>query len=133
VSNSKSDKVTEYMDRLVHARKPEVEQLRNAILSAGVALTEQIKWNAPSFCVDGEDRVTMRLQPGDRVELVFHRGAKKRVDAFEFTDTTGLIRWRTPDRGIVELADAQATRDHLSDVVSLVEAWMRSTVTNNNR
>jgi hypothetical protein len=48
VSNSKSDKVTEYMDRLVHARKPEVEQLRDAILSAGVALTEQISGTPPA-------------------------------------------------------------------------------------
>jgi hypothetical protein len=33
------------------------------------------KWNAPSFRHAGEDRVTFRLQPGDKLQLIFHRGA----------------------------------------------------------
>ena len=39
-----------------------------ALLAIDLPITERVKWNAPSFCVDGDDRVTMRLQPKDRVE-----------------------------------------------------------------
>jgi hypothetical protein len=117
------------MAALVHARKPEVERLRAAILGAGLGVTEQIKWNAPSFCIGGDDRVTFRLQPKDRVELIFHRGATKRSDTatFTFTDPTGLLKWLAPDRGVVVLTDATHTDQVASDVVRLVGAWIAAT------
>jgi hypothetical protein len=73
--------------------------------------------------------VTFRLQPGDRVDLIFHRGAKKRVDpdAFRFEDPTGLLRWLAPDRGVVELVDQEHTEAQTGRVVELVEAWVAAT------
>jgi hypothetical protein len=112
-----------------HGRIDEVRALRAAILDGVEGVTEQVKWNAPSFCVAGDDRVTFRLQPGDRVELVFHRGAKKRtdVDRFTFDDPTGRVVWSTPDRGVVAFADAADVRASLPVIVGLVDAWMRAT------
>ncbi len=124
-----NDKVDTFMTKLAHARKSEVEQLRAAILALPLGLTEHIKWNAPSFCSDGDGRITFRLQPGDRVELVFHRGAKKRsdVETFTFIDPSGLLKLLTPDRGVVVLADAEATARHTPDILLLVEAWIAAT------
>ena len=41
------------------------------------------------------------VQPGDRVELVFHRGAKKRTDSnsFTFVDPSGRVRGPLPIEG----------------------------------
>lgn len=127
--NARAPKVDAFMEELVHRRKPEIERLRRAILAAPIEIEERVKWNAPSFCCGGDDRVTFRLQPGDRVELIFHRGAKKRADAATFTvdDPTGRLRWLTPDRGVVVLADHDDTDDAVADVVALVEAWMLAT------
>jgi hypothetical protein len=121
--------VDDFLRELDHARRPEVEHLRQAILAAAPELTERIKWNAPSFCVDGDDRVTFRLRPGDRVELIFHRGAKKRSDsdAFAFEDATGLLTWLAPDRGVVAFPDAAATHDATGSVQELVTAWIAAT------
>src|SRR5437867_3042826 len=85
---------------LTHPRKREIEELRTAILASNSDITEQVMWNAPSFCYRGADRVTFRLQPGNRVELVLHRGAKARADSdsFEFEDPTGLVAWASSDR-----------------------------------
>jgi Domain of unknown function (DU1801) len=129
VSTDSSDKVATFMMELTHDRKPEVEQLRTAILALPLGLTEHIKWNAPSFCIDGDDRITFRLQPHDRVELIFHRGAKKRSDTatFTFTDPSGLMKLLAPDRGVVVLADATATAHHMPDILHLVEAWVSAT------
>ena len=96
--------VDEYMSQLEHSRKDEIEELRRVILEASPELVEHIKWNAPSYQIDGDDRITMRLKPGDRVELVLHRGAAKRTDAFEFVDPVGLVDWKTNDRGVVAFA-----------------------------
>src|SRR3712207_5407309 len=89
---NRSQEVDRFMESLNHPLKEGVEQLRAAILESNDQITEHIKWNAPSFCYAGEDRVTFRLYPEDRVQLVFHRGAKVKSDAgdFEFDDDTGL-------------------------------------------
>jgi hypothetical protein len=34
--------------------------LRAAILASNDQLSEQVQWNAPSFCHDGVDRITFR-------------------------------------------------------------------------
>jgi len=46
-------------------------QLRAAILASDLAISEHVKWNAPSFCYGGQDRVTFRLQPRGRLQLIF--------------------------------------------------------------
>jgi hypothetical protein len=66
------------MNDLRHPLKAGVVQLRAAILASNAAITEHVKWNAPSFCYGGTDRVTSRLRPGDRLQLIFHRGATTR-------------------------------------------------------
>ena len=115
--------VDEYMSGLEHSRKDEIEELRRVILEASPELVEHIKWNAPSYQIDGDDRITMRLKPGDRVELVLHRGAPKRTDAFEFVDPVGLVEWKTNDRGVVVFA-AGAVSAMAADVRTLVVAWV---------
>jgi hypothetical protein len=39
---------------------------RTDVLASDDGITEHVKWNAPSFCYAGVDRVTFRLQPGNR-------------------------------------------------------------------
>lgn len=121
--------VEEFLADLDHPRKAEILQLRKAILEASPGVTEQVKWNAPSFCVDGDDRVTFRLQPHDVVTLILHRGAKVRGDTDDLRglDRTGLVRWLSPDRGIVELDDAAEVQAKLPAVVDLTARWFQAT------
>ncbi len=119
--------VEQYMAGLVHARHDEVETLRVALRAAAPDLVETIKWNAPSYGPAGTDRITMRLQPGDRVELVFHRGAAKRDDAFHFEDPTGLLTWAAPDRGVLAVTDRAMLDARLADIVALAGAWLAAT------
>jgi hypothetical protein len=121
--------VEDFLRDLSHPHKEAVAELRAAILASDAEITERIKWNAPSFCVGGDDRVTFRLRPGDRLQLVFHRGAKPRADAdgFAFEDDSGLIDWATTDRGVVTLRDVEDARARLPEVVELVGRWMRAT------
>ena len=118
--------VSAFLAELQHPFKPGIEQLRAAILASDDQITEHVKWNAPSFCYDGVDRATFRLQPGHRCQLILHRGAKVRDDAadFRFEDPSGLLEWLGPDRAVVtfrDLADVDARQDA---VVDLVNRWM---------
>jgi Domain of unknown function (DU1801) len=121
-----SAEVERYLVELQHPLKDGVLQLREAILASGTAITEHVKWNAPSFCYDGEDRVTFRLQPRGRLQLIFHRGAKVRADTagFAFDDPTGLMTWASPDRAVVDFPDLDAVEARRAQVAELVERWV---------
>ncbi len=120
--------VDQFLRELDHPLKEEAALLRLAILASNDQITERIKWNAPSFCVDGDDRMTFKLHPADRLQLIFHRGAKmKDSTGFAFEDPSGLIAWRTADRGIVTLRTMDEIAAHLDALVATVTAWMAAT------
>lgn len=123
-----TDQVDQFLQTLDHPLKEAIEHVRTIILSANEHLTEHIKWNAPSFCYRGHDRVTLKLHPQDRIQLVFHRGAKvKESKDFVFEDSTGLLKWVAADRAIVtfrEMKDVKAAEAALKEVVN---QWMEST------
>jgi hypothetical protein len=118
--------VDEYLDTLQHPRRDDVLRVRAAVLALRPGIEERVKWNAPSFAVDGVDRVTFRLAPGDVFQLVLHRGAARRADTgtFRFADGSGLVRWPAPDRGVVDLTAPGATDEHLDAVLELLGRWL---------
>jgi hypothetical protein len=125
---NETPEVAEFLRELSHPMKDGIVDVRTAILAADEQITEHIKWNAPSFCYHGEDRVTFRLPP-DRLQLVFHRGAKVRADsdALTFADDTGLLQWASGDRATLTLRDVRDAQAKLPRVVDLVRRWMRAT------
>jgi hypothetical protein len=105
-----------------------VALLRQIALGARHEVSEHIKWNAPSFCVAGDDRITLGLERSGAVRVVLHRGAKpKDVSGFRFADASGLVRWAAPDRGVLVFRSEQeldAKRDAVSD---LFARWLEAT------
>ncbi|TFV73332.1 DUF1801 domain-containing protein [Blastococcus sp. CT_GayMR19] len=118
--------VDRYMAELEHPLKAGIERLRAAILASNDGITEHVKWNAPSFRYAGADRVTFRLQPGDRLQLVLHRGAKVRDDAadFRFDDDSGQLDWVAPDRAVVTFRDLDDVAARQTAVVDVVKRWV---------
>ncbi len=113
---------------LQHPFHQAILALRAALLGSNAAITERVKWNAPSFCLDGDDRATLRFPPKGGLQLILHRGAKVKPTAgFHFDDPTGRETWAAPDRGVLTFDtpdDLTARRD---EVVALVNAWMHAT------
>ena len=125
-----SPTVEQFMQALDHPLKAEIDALRMLVTSANASLTEQIKWNAPSFAVDGEDRITLKLHPPKHLQLVFHRGAKiKDATGFSFSDESGLITWAAADRGIVTIRDMADLEAKRSALTTLVTRWVDATRT----
>lgn len=120
--------IDSYLDTLNHSRKAEVLTLRALILAAVPGLVERIKWNAPSFGLGDDDRITMRLHPGDRVQLILHRGAKAGADdLFRFEDPDKLIAWAAPDRGVITFADAADLAAKSDALGPILKRWVACT------
>lgn len=122
--------VQSFLDNLDHPLKDGIVALRTAILGAHSDLTEQIKWNAPSFCLGGDDRITFRIPPKGKpgVQLIFHRGAKSKDSSnFKFTDPSNLVEWAASDRGVVTFTNTTDIKKHKTQFVALVKAWLDAT------
>ncbi len=68
------NQVNEYMIKLVHPLKTEIEVVRTIIKNADSKILERIKWNAPSY-YHKEDLVTFNPRATKHVHLVFHHAA----------------------------------------------------------
>jgi uncharacterized protein YdhG (YjbR/CyaY superfamily) len=67
-----TEQVDEFMDKLDHPFKAEVQMVREIIKNVHKDITEQIKWKAPSFRYRGQYLVTFNLREKGRIHLVFH-------------------------------------------------------------
>ncbi len=93
-----------FLAEFADARKPLLEALLLAISDECPHLTEIIKWNAPSFCDNGKDRMTVMLHKSDRVGLILHTGAKPKEDKKAphlYEDPTGLLEWNSNIRATI--------------------------------
>lgn len=124
-----TQEVTQFLSELEHPLKKEIEQLRKIILSANKDLIENIKWNAPNFCFNGEDRITMRIHPPKQIQLIFHRGAKVQAlpDKNLIPDDKGMLVWKTTDRAVATFNDLVEIKLRSSDIADLVTKWLKKT------
>lgn len=67
-----TEQVDEFMEKLDHPFKAEVQMIREIIRNVNPDITQQIKWNAPSFSYKGEYLVTFNLRDRQKIHLVFH-------------------------------------------------------------
>lgn len=107
--------VSTYMQTLDHPLKAEIEQLREILKSADERLSERIKWNAPSYHLEGVDIVTFGplLRKKDEILLVFHHPKVVEV-------SSPLLEGQFKDRRLITFhnqADIDANAEELQRIV----------------
>ncbi|MBX7181147.1 MAG: DUF1801 domain-containing protein [Bacteroidia bacterium] len=123
-----NSEVTVFLNQLNHPLRIEIEHLRNYILSADHNLTENIKWNGPNYAFNGEDRITMKINPPKTIQLIFHRGAKKQEQPNNklIEDNSKLLVWKENDRAVAtfkNLSEVEVAKDGL---IQLVKKWIKA-------
>jgi len=110
--------VDEFMRQLVHPLAAEIHSARRIILGVSPAIGEAIKWNAPSFRTT-EFFATTHLRSRDRLQFIFHRGAKVRPDLkeMEISDPAGMLQWLARDRCLVTVGKLPAGKAALENIV----------------
>lgn len=120
--------VEDHIDGLDPAVAAAVRAIRRVVLASHDGVDEHIKWNGPSFRIDGDDRITVGLNPKGGVRAVLHRGVKpKDTSGFVFEDDSGLVKWAAPDRGVVAFADAAAVEARAEAFQALCRRWFAAT------
>jgi hypothetical protein len=105
-----------------------VAALRQCVLAVSPAISEGVKWNAPSFRTE-EWFLTLQARPRGKLLVVFHCGAKVKDGTADLKqripDPTGLLEWRASDRATVEFTDVQSFTPHARALGALVRAWIK--------
>jgi uncharacterized protein YdhG (YjbR/CyaY superfamily) len=110
---SNTANVDEFMAELDHPFKTEVQAVREIIKGVNKNITEQIKWNAPSFSYQGNYLVTFNLHAKKNVHLVFHNPEVSKVKS-------EIFEGDYPDRRMVyftDMEDIQAKKAALEKAV----------------
>lgn len=118
--------INQWLAAQPEATRAAIEALRSVVRRAHDGLEESIKWNAPSFALDGEDRVTLGVERRGGVRLVLHRGARPAPPPAAFSDPEGLARWPSPDRGVITFADRAEVLRRQAALENLVQRWLLS-------
>lgn len=93
-------------------------------------ITEHIKWNAPSFCVNNKDRITFNFHGKEGFRLVFHCGSKKsgHEDGDQLvSDKTGLLQWVAGDRALVSILSESDFEEKKEKLAEAVSTWLDAT------
>ena len=119
-----------FLSKFHDERKSLIEAILEAILEACPNLSETIKWNAPTFCYEGKDRMTIMLHKKDKVGLILHTGAKPKEDKKAphlYQDDTGLLEWNSNIRATITfyaVADFSSKRNLFKKAV---KRWVDET------
>ena len=114
--------VAAFMGVLDHPLKRDIQAVRKAILAADASISEDIKWNAPSFrTVDFF--ATINLRSRDRVEVILHTGVKKKqAQPSAIPDPAGIIKWLALDRCAVHVGRGKTLK--LDALTAIIRAWL---------
>ncbi len=108
--------------------KDEAQILREIIKNSVTGVTEQIKWKAPSYVYSGDDRITFNFSHKKNIRIILHRGvAVKDASKFEFKDPSGLVVWKTKDRGQLEFSGPDEIAENLGRLKKLFKNWFQYT------
>jgi hypothetical protein len=120
----------EFLSEFADERKTLVVALLTTITEECPNLTKIIKWNAPSFCDNGKDRMTIMLHKKNIVGLILHTGARPKEDKKApqlYDDETGLLEWNSNIRATISftsLNDFLAKKELFKEAV---RTWVSKT------
>jgi hypothetical protein len=120
--------VDEFLAALEPPRRADVESMRALVREAEPALTEIVKWNSPSYQLDGVDRLTINAAGKGPVRLILHFGTERAEDRGAATtfggDPEGLLTWHSDIRASLTLPEPAVRDAKRGAMVAVVRAWL---------
>jgi len=116
-STNKTPKVNEFMDKLDHPFKAEVQAVREIIMNVNKHITEDIKWAAPSFSYKGY-MVTFNLWAKQHVHLVFHNPEVVNIKS-------KILEGNYPTRRMVYFSDMKDVNAKKATLVKVVKELVK--------
>ncbi|MET1042549.1 MAG: DUF1801 domain-containing protein [Microbacteriaceae bacterium] len=123
--------VDEFLAAQPPARREQVDALRAIVIEAAPELSEIVKWNSPSYTLDGIDRLTVNSAPGGPLRLILHFGtARTEHTGAEHTfmnDPDALLSWHSDIRASLMLPPLDELDAKRQPIIDVIRAWLAHT------
>lgn len=124
---TKKQSVDNFVTGLAHPQTELIHSIRDLVKNASPSLIEGIKWNAPSYALNGNDIITFNFRNYGGVALIFHTGPKGK-DTHSgsplFTDETGLLEWVADKRAVVRIKDQKTFAESSMKIKGIIQTWV---------
>lgn len=113
--------IGEYLATFEHPLLDAITEVRQVFAAHSPEITEEVKWNAPTFRYRGEYLVTIHVKALDRVMLIFHNAVTPRVTSplleGDYADGRRMAFFASVD-------DVRERRAELDDVIAQLIALL---------
>jgi hypothetical protein len=125
-TQASADDIEAFLAALEHPQKDAILAVREVFLRADSAISDGVKWNAPSFRTS-EWFATIHHRAKEGVQVILHFGARAREgDArAAIDDPYALLEWLGPDRASVRFRDASDVQARAASFADVVRQWIR--------
>lgn len=106
----------------------QVMSVRELIFSAEPSLRETLKWNAPNYTYNGEDRITFNIMNKQEiVKVIIHTGASKKEDKSGkpiLDDVSGMVVWNSDIRGTISFESFEDIQAKSVQFKKIIADWV---------
>ena len=111
------NKIDEFISKLKHPMKAEIEEVIKIIRGASNDLEEDVKWGGPSFDYK-EPMATMNPRITDYVVFIFHKGEL-------IKEKSGLLESAPKGKAYLKLHSMKEVRDNKANIQNIVKTWIK--------
>lgn len=120
--------VEEFLSDQSSERLAEINTLRKLILDSEPKLLENIKWNAPNYTYENEDRITFNvMNKQGKLKVLIHMGATKKEDNKGkpiLADDHGLVNWNSDIRGTISFDGIEDIHSKAEPFKKVIAGWL---------
>ena len=114
---SKTNKIDEFVGKLQHPLKAEMEEVIKIIRQTSPDLEEDVKWGGPSFDYK-EPMATFNPRVKDFVAVIFHKGEL-------ITDQSGLLEPGPKGKAYAKFHSMAEVQKHEANLQNVVKDWIK--------
>ncbi len=114
---SRTNKIDEFVSKLKHPLKAEIEETIKIIRGVSHDLEEDVKWGGPSFDYK-EPMATMNPRITDYVVFIFHKGELLK-------DESGILEPASKGKSYLKLHSMNEITDNKANIENVVKAWIK--------
>ncbi len=113
---SKTNKIDEFVSKLKHPMKAEIEEAIKIIRGASKDLEEDVKWGGPSFDYK-QPMATLNPRITDCVIFIFHKGEL-------IKDNSDLLEPAPKGKAYLKLRSMKEMKDNKAKIQNIVKEWI---------
>lgn len=120
------------VESIKHPQEVIIQRLRSIIKQSSNELSEGVKWNAPSYSLNGNDIITFNFHYKGFVSLVFHTGPKGKdthTNSQLFQDDSKLLEWVADKRAILKIATTEELEQNQHNIEKIITVWINKAKT----